>query len=167
MNNIYILELTNNKYYIGRTHNIKKRIQDHIDGSASIWTTKYRYISLINVIKNASIYDENKYTLEYMDKYGIDNVRGGSYSSESLNIEDKNNIYKQIWGANDCCINCGYKGHYINKCHNKKDINGNEIITPPQNIKRSLIFEAEHEAPRETPRMINNNSSIPINKESI
>ncbi len=29
MNTIYILRLENNKYYVGRTNNINKRILDH------------------------------------------------------------------------------------------------------------------------------------------
>ena len=39
--NIYILKLIDNKFYIGYTDNIKKRVQDHIDGNGCTFTKTY------------------------------------------------------------------------------------------------------------------------------
>ena len=36
------------------------------------------------VIYDCDKYDEDKYTRKYMDDYGLDNVRGGSFSTEYL-----------------------------------------------------------------------------------
>jgi len=125
--NIYILKLENNKYYVGKSNYLDTRAAAHINGSASSWTKKYKPISVEQIISNASPYDEDKYTIEYMDKYGIDNVRGGIYVSESLDTTQRNDINKRIWGANDCCTQCGRKGHFVKNCKSTKDITGQYI----------------------------------------
>jgi len=82
MVSVYILELTNNKYYVGSTAKITVNmdvVNYHIT-----WTQKYKPIRILNVIYDCDKYDEDKYTRKYMDDYGFDNVRGGSFSSEHL-----------------------------------------------------------------------------------
>ena len=37
---IYVLKLTNNKYYVGKTHNPNLRLNAHIYNSGSAWTKK-------------------------------------------------------------------------------------------------------------------------------
>ena len=95
--NIYVLRLKGGKYYVGKTDNIIKRYQQHLNGSGSSWTKKYKPISVEQIISNASPYDEDKYTLEYMGKYGISNVRGGVYVTEALDSNEIYNINKQIF----------------------------------------------------------------------
>ena len=71
---IYVLSLIKNKYYIGKTNNPSFRINDHLDSNGSSWTSKYTPVKLLELISNSDDYDEDKYTLKYMAKYGIDNV---------------------------------------------------------------------------------------------
>ena len=75
MTNIYILKLQKGKYYVGKTNNLEKRKQQHINGTACAWTKKYKPISVEKIIPNASDFDEDKYTKEYLtcstDKCGI------------------------------------------------------------------------------------------------
>ncbi len=40
---------------------------------------KYKSVKVIQQINNYDDYDEDKYTLKYMDIYDIENVRGGSF----------------------------------------------------------------------------------------
>ena len=42
MNTVYILKLEDNKYYVGKTKNINKRILDHFTDCGSEWTRKYK-----------------------------------------------------------------------------------------------------------------------------
>jgi len=125
--NIYILKLENNKYYVGKTDNLEKRKLEHDNGLASSWTKKYKPISFEKIIPNVSPYDEDKYTIEYMGIYGINNVRGGIYVKESLDSHERYSINKRLWGASDCCTQCGRKGHFVKKCTFTKDINGGDI----------------------------------------
>ena len=125
--NIYILKLKECKYYIGKSNNVLNRFQQHINGNGSSWTRKYKPISIEKTIENVSSFEEDKITKEYMYKYGIDNVRGGSYIEIELTDLQKETLCKEIWGANDLCTRCGRSGHFIKNCYSKKDIFGNTI----------------------------------------
>ena len=75
---IYVIELENNKFYVGRSNIPKQRILNHFKENGSEWTKLYKPIKVLSQIKGDNI-DEEKYTLLYMKKYGIDNVRGGAF----------------------------------------------------------------------------------------
>jgi predicted GIY-YIG superfamily endonuclease len=120
--NIYILKLQGGRYYVGKSENPMKRYQEHIDGRGSAWTKKYKPLSVEKIISNVSPFDEDKYTKEYMKKYGIDKVRGGSYVSLELDEVQMEAITREIWGATDCCTQCGRKGHFIKDCYAKTDV---------------------------------------------
>ena len=75
---IYCLKLESNKYYIGLTTDLKKRINCHISGRGAVFTKTYKPIELIEAIKGFKK-DEKIKTLEYMRKYGYENVRGGPW----------------------------------------------------------------------------------------
>ena len=77
---VYILQLQSGKYYVGKTNNIDFRLADHFEGAASVWTTRYRPIRIEQIIPGCDDFDEDKYTKICMAMYGIENVRGGSYS---------------------------------------------------------------------------------------
>jgi predicted GIY-YIG superfamily endonuclease len=122
--NIYILKCANNKYYVGKSQNPEKRFLEHINGDGSTWTSKHEPKEIVKIIPNASSFDEDRYVKEYMNKYGIENVRGGSYVKEVLDDNEKYNLQKEIRGANDCCIKCGSKGHFIKDCFANSDVDG-------------------------------------------
>jgi hypothetical protein len=126
MTNIYILKLQHGKYYVGKTDNLERRKQEHINGTCS-WTKKHPPISVEQIIPNASDFDEDKYTKIYMDKYGIDNVRGGSYVTEELDELQYYSVQKEIWAVKNLCNQCGRDGHFVKNCKYKKDVNGNDI----------------------------------------
>jgi hypothetical protein len=90
--NIYILQLEDNNYYIGYTEDIKKKIQSHIDGTGASFTKLHKPISIIKVYENVSPLKVDKYIIKYMQKYGINNVRGGLYK----NIELKSSQIKEL-----------------------------------------------------------------------
>jgi predicted GIY-YIG superfamily endonuclease len=126
--NIYILRLENGKYYIGKSDDPMKRYDEHIKGRGSSWTKCYKPIGLVKIIPNVSSFEEDKITKEYMLKYGIKNVRGGSYVSHELDDIQQEALRREIWGAKDCCTICGRKGHFAKNCYAKTDIEGNELV---------------------------------------
>ena len=117
---IYVLLLTSNKYYIGKTNNPDIRLDSHFNSNGSEWTKIYKPIKVYELISNCDAYDEDKYTLKYMEKEGIDNVRGGSFSQVELSDENINIISRMIKGATDKCFNCGESGHFVLDCIKSK-----------------------------------------------
>ena len=100
---IYILLLENQKYYIGKTSNPLFRIENHVDNNNIEWTKIHKPIKILEIIQNSD--DEDKHTLKYIDKYGINNVRGGSYTSIKINR----------------CFKCGKKEHLAKDCNYDDD----------------------------------------------
>jgi cellular nucleic acid-binding protein len=125
--NIYVLRLANGKYYVGKSDNVTNRYEQHINGHGSAWTKKYKPISIEKTIENVSSFEEDKVTKEYMSKYGIENVRGGSYVEIELNNFHIETLKMEIWGAKNLCTRCGRSGHFIKNCYAKTDISGNII----------------------------------------
>lgn len=99
---IYVLKLECEKYYVGRTKKtITERFKEHMSGYGSIFTKTYKPIRVIEYFESHDNYDEDKHTLKMMEKYGIDQVRGGSFVSEVLSNEEKNLIKKMINNASN------------------------------------------------------------------
>lgn len=94
---IYILTLSNGKYYIGKKRpGDTKRYEEHSNpqllppSKRTQWTTRNPVLHDANgnmvkhEIPNQSAFDEDRVTREYMYRYGIGNVRGGSYSQAKI-----------------------------------------------------------------------------------
>jgi len=124
---IYILRLEAGRFYIGKSNNVATRYLEHLNGNGSAWTRLYKPISLDRTIQKASPFDEDKYTKEYMSKYGIDKVRGGSYVQVVLSEADKRSIEKEIWGAKNACTNCGRTNHFVADCYARTNVRGDTI----------------------------------------
>lgn len=148
---IYVLLLEKDKWYVGYTDRKDgERFTEHFTGNGSKWTQLYKPVEVMEW-RNGTLKDENKVTLEYMQKYGWWNVRGGSYCNVEMSkppttitselpkqikqIKQTKQI-KQISTKNKkkvvtetiaTCYRCGREGHYNDKCYAKINVNGDEI----------------------------------------
>jgi predicted GIY-YIG superfamily endonuclease len=113
---IYILQLEQEKYYVGKTTNPSFRIDKHFTSNGSAWTKKYKPISILEIIQNCDDYDEDKYTIKYMEKYGINNVRGGSFCEIKLRNDNIITLNQMIKSITDKCYICGKNDHFANDC---------------------------------------------------
>ena len=127
MTTIYTLELENNKYYVGRSSVPNQRILKHFQKEGSQYTKIYKPIKVLSQVKGDA-FDEEKYTLIAMEKYGIDNVRGGSYCSVKLSQHDKDKALQTIRSITDLCYKCGKKGHFAKDCFNNNSNKNTENI---------------------------------------
>jgi len=119
MKSLYILKLKNNKWYIGTSENVENRIDQHFKGNGSKWTQKHTPVQLITKYKIKDLHDEDKITIQYMEKYGINNVRGGSFCSINLSDGEKEVLRKMIKTQNNKCFTCGNIGHFSKDCTNE------------------------------------------------
>lgn len=115
-NIIYVLKLEKGKFYVGKTSNLDKRINEHINGKASKFTEKYKFVELIeqNIMKTQ--FDEDNKVEEYMMKHRIENVRGGIYSKIELDRCVVSFLEKKLRHINNECLLCGSKNHFMNNC---------------------------------------------------
>jgi predicted GIY-YIG superfamily endonuclease len=131
---IYVLKLENNKYYIGKTTDINKRLQQHFseEFKASVWTSKYKPVDLIRTIDNVDEFDEDKWVKIYMKKHGVDNVRGGSYSNLEIHFTIRHFIENELNHAEEKCFICLKYGHLSMDCVKNKNKN-------KRNYKKTVI----------------------------
>jgi len=123
--NIYVLECNDNKYYIGKTSlSVDIRYSQHLTDENCAFTTKYKPIKIVETIKSNDPLDEDKITKKYMILYGIDNVRGGSYTKLKLDDWMIKSLEHEFKSSQDICYKCNTKGHFAKDC----DIDSFNII---------------------------------------
>ena len=146
MESLYVLQLVKNKYYVGKSADVIKRFEQHKTGAGSAWTKMYPPIKLLETRPIASPHDENNVTKDYMKKYGISNVRGGSYAQLTLPDDSRGVLEREFRGNDDQCIKCGLAGHFVSNC---------KLPDPPMPMKKTdwdrLFLEKIQPSPIESP----------------
>ena len=96
---IYVLKLERGKYYVGMTRKNIDRVLTHIDGRGAAWTKKYPPSGakpILSFQEGLRESDEDRITLEIMKKYGVKNVRGGSWCMVRMTKREIADLEKQV-----------------------------------------------------------------------
>ena len=116
---VYVLQLVNNKFYVGESMDKKRRIWIHENSTGSSWTKKYGVIQELKPLtKKQDVFWELNETLEMMNVHGIDNVRGSMFSNPNeLSIEEKILAAQLYCEKHNLCRRCGSGSHFIGQCN--------------------------------------------------
>lgn len=128
MPTIYILLCEKDRYYVGKTERpINTRVEEHFNKCGSEWTRKYKPLKVIEVKKGADEFDEDKYTKIYMKKYGINKVRGGTYTQLELPSYQLRALERELCTASNLCFRCNRPGHFADTCFARTKADGSPI----------------------------------------
>jgi predicted GIY-YIG superfamily endonuclease len=75
---VYVWQLEQGKYYVGYSENLSRRLDEHLTEEGAIWTKRYKPVSIVEIVRGG-VEIEKKKTLEYIKKYGFENVRGAGW----------------------------------------------------------------------------------------
>jgi predicted GIY-YIG superfamily endonuclease len=138
----YVLKCEKGMYYVGKTdRELITRFKEHSFDSTCSFTSKYKPISILyseqvdndntDENKTKNMFYEDNLVKKYMLEYGINNVRGGSYSTLNLSNTKIKFLKKELFSSINGCFKCGRTSHFCNKCYAKTDIFGESLITLP------------------------------------
>ena len=100
MVNIYVLELEGGNYYVGKTRRTFDRFDQHREGSGARWTKLHPVVGLYTFHKDRRDSDENMFTILMMKNFGIDKVRGGSWTNPEISDRSRKKLeYSRTFGA--------------------------------------------------------------------
>ena len=94
----YALLLDDNKIYVGATDNIYQRLLTHFelaDGSSKFVKANGPVKRILEITYDSPQGAENERTMEYMDIWGFQNVRGGYYSRLEINKPDALHFFER------------------------------------------------------------------------
>jgi len=118
MEQLYVIQCEKGKYYVGKTADVMRRFEEHKTGKGSAWTSKYKPIKLMECRPMTSEHDENNTTKDLMKKYGIEHVRGGTFTQVTLPDAVVSVLQMELRGNADMCYKCNLAGHFANRCPN-------------------------------------------------
>ena len=101
---IYILQLEHGKYYVGESKDPVKAIEEHREGLGPFWTRIHKPVRIEEVFPFKSANEVDLYTKTTMRKYGIENVRGGSFQDARLKDADRHRLHSEFQDQSNCLI---------------------------------------------------------------
>jgi len=115
---VYVLQLNDNKYYVGQSDDIPRRIWSHENFNGSGWTKRHKFQKRIqNLTKPQSTFWELWETLEQMKDKGIENVRGSMFTNPNVIPQQDKIMAAQLYcEIYNLCRKCGRQGHFITSC---------------------------------------------------
>lgn len=111
---IYVLQCQNDKYYVGCTNNLHRRIKEHLSSrGGSSWTRAHKPLKLVKVYNRIPqeyyLGKEAQVTAELMLTHGINNVRGAMFSET------------RDYSVGDIPALKGFLGHYNDMSYRRLD----------------------------------------------
>jgi len=147
INFIYVLELENGKFYIGISNNkcLIYNIKTHFGYNTPSFSRENRPIGIFDLFYSRNIHTFKIIMIEYMLKYGANNVHGGigsidTYSEHNVDIETYDDL--KILD----CMGKDIRDTYVNQTKDDEyyvevieGVNGNYFVTIKRDYKPDWI----------------------------
>jgi hypothetical protein len=137
---VYVLALTNNKYYVGSTSNRKRRYKQHATNRGAKYTRihgpiQYIHAEYRHVPEQYILGYESYITARLMYQYGINNVRGGMFCGIQ-NLDMKNVDILTYYIGHYC--NLDYTHVYNSICHELQSTSSSSVSMNKNVVKDSV-----------------------------
>ena len=139
---VYVLQLRNGGYYVGKSENIDARVQQHTSGLGSAWCRhKGGVVKEVPTVFAGTLQDtaswEMNETVTQMLLHGYANVRGWEFCNcGTLTSGELDTIKNVIMGQTDVCRKCGNSGHFAHAC-NSSNVKAKWLLDL-ENLKKIL-----------------------------
>ena len=118
MQSVYVFKLVDDKYFVGSCKTpVKVAFDKHFWGGGGEWTRIYAPKDIVECyLTRDDPFEVDRCVIDYMKNYGVENVRGGSFSWPELNMEQLKCINETIENPIDDCVKCKMDGHLSINC---------------------------------------------------
>ena len=118
---VYVLRFSDGVkplFYVGKSGDIEKRIQQHANGQGAACVTGRDFIRVPCLVPATTDIEswERGEVLERMYQFGIDAVRGWKYTLRIMPLAQKLSAFDDVCERFDLCRRCGRGSHFIREC---------------------------------------------------
>ena len=120
---VYALRFVNGMHYVGQSSDIDSSIGAHASGAVACtasWGSGCVEVQLLTSASVDEAFAERNETLERMQKYGIEKVRGWRFADEVLSEDAVEAIVSLLCEKHDVCADCRGTGHFRGACRPQK-----------------------------------------------
>jgi hypothetical protein len=93
---VYVLKLSDDKWFVGKTYDILNMYNEVLYNNDLEWVEWYTPINIHKIYYSVEDTKLEEVVIEYMERYGILNVRGGEYSHMVLSIDEIKSIIRMM-----------------------------------------------------------------------
>lgn len=152
---VYVLRLRRDKYYVGYSVNLRDRIRSHFDGDGAAWTRVHPPCDVHQIHEGKTEVDEQIITLQMMQEFGWEQVRGGRYCQVKMPAPPPEFVKGPV------CFGC-QGPHFIRDCPNRaakakedgrsdrekildiiREVHGPEVLGEGKGKRKASVVEEE------------------------